>query len=105
MDLSQSENFAYKNETETEQMMLAGKGFAYTWTYSGADRLNADSKDKNFKFVQLAEPLSPEAKIVSTGTGGLGMYVTKNNKNVEATVKLLKYMFSEEGWRLGGMGS
>ena len=40
--MSQSENFAYKNETETEQMVLAGKGFAYTWTYSAADRLNAD---------------------------------------------------------------
>ena len=98
-----SENYAYKNETETEQMMLAGKGFAYTWTYSGADRLNADAKGK-YEFVQLAQPLSPDAKIVSTGTGGLGAYVTKNNKNVEAAVKFLKYMYSEEGWRLGEWG-
>ena len=98
-----SENFAYKNETETEQMMLAGKGFAYTWTYSGADRLNADAKGK-YEFVQLAQPLSPDAKIVSTGTGGLGAYVTKNNKNVEAAVKFLKYMYSEKGWRLGEWG-
>ncbi|MDQ0920358.1 hypothetical protein [Paenibacillus sp. V4I5] len=99
-----SENFAYKNESETEQMVLAGKGFAYTWTYSAADRLNADSKDKNLKFVQLAEPLGPNASIISTGTGGLGMYVTKNNKNVEATVRLLKYLFSEDGWRTAEWG-
>jgi putative aldouronate transport system substrate-binding protein len=99
-----SENFAYKNETETEQMVLAGKGFAYTWTYSAADRLNADSKDKNMKFVQLAEPLGPNATVISTGTGGLGMYVTKNNKKVEATIRLLKYLFSEDGWRTAEWG-
>ncbi|MGC5772416.1 extracellular solute-binding protein [Paenibacillus pabuli] len=98
-----SENFAYKNESETEQMMLANKGFAYTWTYAAADRLNADGKGK-YPFVQLAEPLGPEAKIVSTGTGGLGVYVTKNNKDVEASVRLLEYMFTEEGWRLGEWG-
>ncbi|MBW5446460.1 hypothetical protein GE107_10345 [Cohnella sp. CFH 77786] len=98
-----SENYAYKNESETEQMMLNGKGFAYTWTYSGADRMNADAKGK-YKFVQLAEPLSPEASIVSTGTGGLGVYVTKNNKDVEASVRLLKYMFTDAGWKLGEWG-
>ncbi|OMF46973.1 hypothetical protein BK138_32675 [Paenibacillus rhizosphaerae] len=98
-----SENFAYKNESETEQMMLSGKGFAYTWTYSGADRLTADSKGK-LKFVQLAEPLSPKASIVSTGTGGLGIYVTKDNKNLEASVRFLKYLFSEDGWRLAEWG-
>jgi len=98
-----SENFAYKNESDTEQMVLSGKGFAYTWTYSNADRLNADGKGK-YTFVNVAEPLSPQAKIVSTGTGGLGVYVTKDNKNVEASVRFLKYMFSEEGWRLGEWG-
>jgi putative aldouronate transport system substrate-binding protein len=98
-----AENFAYKNESETEQMMLAGKGFAYTWVNSGADRMNADAKGK-YTFVQLAEPLGPDANIVNTGTGGIGVYVTKNNKNVEATVKFLKYMFSEKGWRLGQWG-
>ncbi|RKP56283.1 extracellular solute-binding protein [Cohnella endophytica] len=98
-----SENFAYKNETETEQMMLDGKGFAYTWTYSGAERMNADGKGIH-QFVQLAEPLGPDASVVSTGTGGLGVYVTKDNKNVEASVKFLKYMYSEEGWRLGEWG-
>lgn len=99
-----SENFAYKNETETEQMMQAGKGFAYTWTYSGADRLNAGAKASGFEFVNLAEPLSPDAKVISTGTGGLGVYVTKNNSNVEATVKLLEYLYSEEGWRTAEWG-
>lgn len=99
-----SENFAYKNETETEQMMAAGKGFAYTWTYSGAERLNADNKDNGLSFVQLAEPLGPEASILSSGTGGLGMYVTKSNKNVEATVQFLKYLFSEDGWRTAEWG-
>ncbi|MDG0791533.1 extracellular solute-binding protein [Cohnella ginsengisoli] len=98
-----SENFAYKNESDTEQMMLSGKGFAYTWTYSNADRLNADGKGK-YPFVNIAEPLGPKASIVSTGTGGLGVYVTKDNKNVEASVRFLKYMFSEEGWRLGEWG-
>ncbi|WP_168120556.1 extracellular solute-binding protein [Paenibacillus sp. HB172176] len=96
-----SENFAYKNETETEQMMVSGKGFGYTWTYSGADRLNAES---DYDFIQLAEPLSDDASVVSTGTGGLGMYVTKDNKDVEATVKFLEYLYSEEGWRLAEWG-
>ncbi|NMO94911.1 extracellular solute-binding protein [Paenibacillus lemnae] len=99
-----SENFAYKNESETEQMMVSGKGFAYTWTYSGADRLNAASKDTGNEFMMLAEPLGPDASVTSTGTGGLGMYVTKDNKNVEATVKFLEYLYSEEGWRTAQWG-
>jgi len=101
-----SENFAYTNEGQTEEMVLAEKGFAYTWTYSGADRLNASAKQqgKDFSFVQLAEPLSPDAKVYSTGVGGLGMYVTKDNKNVEATVKFIEYLFSEEGWKLAQWG-
>ncbi|WP_028608993.1 extracellular solute-binding protein [Paenibacillus harenae] len=99
-----SENFAYKNESETEQMMLAGKGFAYTWTYSGADRLNASGKESGLEFVQLAEPLGDKASVISTGTGGLGVYVTKDNKDVEATVRFLEYLYSEEGWRLAEWG-
>jgi ABC-type sugar transport system, periplasmic component len=101
-----SENFAYTNESQTEEMMLAEKGFAYTWTYSGADRMNANAaaQGKPFRFIQLAEPLSPDATIFSTGVGGLGMYVTKSNRNVEATVRFLAYLFSEEGWRLAQWG-
>jgi len=99
-----SENFAYKNESETEQMMMASKGFAYTWVYSGADRMNATAKDKDFTFVQLAEPLGPNASIMSTGTGGLGLYVTRSNEKLEDTVKFLKYLYSEEGWRTAQWG-
>ncbi|WP_338787232.1 extracellular solute-binding protein [Metabacillus sp. FJAT-53654] len=97
-----SENFAYTNEGQTEEMMMSEKGFGYSWTYSGADRLNSSAKD--FKFVNVADPLSPNAKIYNTGVGGLGMYVTKNNKNIEATVKFLEYLYSDEGWKLAQWG-
>lgn len=99
-----SENFAYKNETETEQMMKASKAFSYTWTYSGADRLNSIAKEEGLSFVQLAEPLSPEAAIYSNGTGGLGLYVTRSNKKLEDTVRFLKYLYSDEGWKTAQWG-
>lgn len=99
-----SENYAYKNESETEQMMLNGQGFAYTWTYSGADRLNPTASAKGMEFMQVAEPLSADTAIYSTGTGGLGMYVTRSNKHVEKTVKFLEYLFSKEGWELAQWG-
>lgn len=99
-----SENFAYKNEIQTQEMMTGGKGFAYTWTSQGADRLNAAVGGSDMRFAELAEPLSPEAKILSSGNGYFGFYVTKSNKNLEQTMKFLSYLYSEEGWQTAQWG-
>ncbi|WP_020619810.1 extracellular solute-binding protein [Paenibacillus daejeonensis] len=99
-----SENFAYKNEVQTQEMMTGGKGFAYTWTSQGADRLNAAVGDSGMTFAELADPLSPDAKIHNSGNGYFGLYVTKSNKHLEETMKLVSYLFSEEGWQTAQWG-
>jgi len=99
-----SENFAYKNEMQTQEMMTGGKGFAYTWTSQGADRLNAAVGDSGLKFSELAEPLSPDAKIYNSGNGYFGLYVTKSNKKLAETMKFISYLFSEEGWQTAQWG-
>lgn len=99
-----AENYAYKSEDQGKQLMYSGKGFAFAWTTQGSDRLTAEGKDSGYKFVNLPLKLSDSFKYVSTSAGWQGVYITKNNKNVEASIKLMEFLRSEEGQRLAMWG-
>jgi len=100
------ENYAYKNEDLAKELMTGGKGFAYVWTNGVADRLNADvaGNDKGIVFTQIGKPLSPDAVIERTDTGWSGVFITRNNRNPEKSIKLMQFLMSEEGQRLSMWG-
>ncbi|MFD2877114.1 hypothetical protein ACFTAO_15750 [Paenibacillus rhizoplanae] len=52
----------------------------------------------------LPSALTKEAKKVSTGLGFAGTFITKKNKNAEASIKLLQYLASDEGRKLTMFG-
>lgn len=99
-----AENYAYKSEDQGKQLMYSGKGFAYAWTTQGADRLTLDAKDNGYKFVSLPVKISDNYKNVQTSVGWQGVYITKKNKNPEASIKLMQFLRSEEGQRLAMWG-
>ena len=93
-----AENFAYKDEAQTQQMMLDGKGFAYTWASGGADTLKAASQ--KYEFVNIAEPLSPDMEYYDTSSGWSGLFVTNNNKHLQETMNFIQFLYSEKGQQL-----
>ena len=92
-----AENYAYKSEDQAKQLVTGGKAFAYSWMTNSADRLNAEIEDKDFTFVQLSNMLTEDAKSYQYNTGWSGVFITKNNKNPEASIKFMEYLFSDEG--------
>ncbi|OME85222.1 hypothetical protein BK120_11910 [Paenibacillus sp. FSL A5-0031] len=99
-----AENFAYKNEDQAKQIMTSGKGFAYAWTTSGASRIGAETKDTNYKWMQLPAKISESFKSEHYGSGWQGVFITKKNKNPEAAIKLMQFLLSDEGQRLALWG-
>lgn len=100
------ENYAFKNEDQAKELMTSGKGFAYVWTASIADRLNSDTagNDKGMVFTQIGKPLTDKAKIYRTDTGWSGIVITKKNADPEKSIKLMQFLLSEEGQRLSMWG-
>ncbi|MFD2328051.1 hypothetical protein ACFSR7_02245 [Cohnella sp. GCM10020058] len=99
-----AENYAYKSEDQGKQLMYSGKGFAFAWTTQGSDLLTSAATDTGYKFVNLPLKLSDDFKYTSTSAGWQGVYITKNNKNPEASIKLMAFLRSEEGQRLAMWG-
>lgn len=99
-----AENFAYNNGDQAKQIVTSGKGFAYTWTIAGADRLTAETEEAGYKWVQLPTKISDTFKAENYGTGWQGVFISKNNKNPEAAIKLMQFLMSEEGQRLAMWG-
>lgn len=101
-----AENFAYANDQIDDQYATSGKAFAHSHTVSVAE-INNIAIEKNggsFKFKMLPSALSNEAKKVSSGTGWAGTFITKKNKNPEASIKLMQYLASDEGKKLTMFG-
>lgn len=59
--------------------------------------------DPNARIMESA-PLSQDGWYSRDGIGWSGVYITKNNKNPEATIKFMEFMFSDEGQRLSLWG-
>jgi len=101
-----AENFAYKNEDQAKQLALSGKAFAYEWTTNGAETFNAQIKANggDYSYTQIVNQLNDQAAIYKNSAGWSGTFITKNNKNPEKSIKLMQFLFSEEGDRLAKWG-
>ncbi|WP_339318916.1 extracellular solute-binding protein [Paenibacillus sp. FSL R10-2734] len=102
--LMSSENFTFKDAQQDDQYGLNGQVFALGGMI--ADTINAQLKtlNKDFSFNMVSKVLSEKAGTPMGGSGWSGVYITKNNKNVEASIKFMQFMLSEEGQRLGVWG-
>lgn len=99
-----AENFAYKNEDQAKQIMTSGKGFAYAWITAGADRLTSETEAAGYKWVQLPVKIRDTFKADNYASGWQGVFISKKNKNPEASIKLMQFLMSEEGQRLALWG-
>ncbi|WP_068787012.1 extracellular solute-binding protein [Paenibacillus phocaensis] len=101
-----AENYAYTNDQIDDQYALNGKAFAHSHTVSvgDTDNIKAKSSGKPYTFKMLPSALSDRTKIVSTGLGFAGTFITKKNKDPEASIKFLQYLASDEGKKLTMFG-
>jgi len=97
-----AENFAFSNDQIDDDYADSGKAFAHMHTVSIAesDNLDAQKKGQPFKWQMLPTALSPDAVLVSDGTGFAGTFITKNNKHPAESIHFLKYLASDEGKKL-----
>jgi putative aldouronate transport system substrate-binding protein len=102
----QSENYAYPNDQIDDQYAVNGKAFAHSHTVSTADTNNngIEKEGGSFRFKMLPSALSEDAVRVSWGTGWAGTFITKKNKDPEASIKFLQYLASDEGKKLTMFG-
>lgn len=100
-----AENYAYKSEDQGKQLMYNGNGFAYSWTTQGSDLLTSAAKEQGgYTFVNLPVRLTDNLKIVNSAVGWQGVFITKENKNPEASIKLMQFLQSDEGQKLALWG-
>jgi putative aldouronate transport system substrate-binding protein len=99
-----SENFTFKDAQQDDQLVLNGKAFAHGGGNADTTNPQLEKLGAAFKMTQVTKLLSDQAGIPMGGSGWAGMYITKKNKNPEAAIKFLKYMYSEEGQKLGLYG-
>lgn len=78
-------NLAYKSEDQAKQLATTGKAFAYTWE-------------------QLPIKISDDFVHECYDNGWQGVFITKNNKNPEASIKLMQFLTSDEGQQLALWG-
>jgi putative aldouronate transport system substrate-binding protein len=97
-----AENFTYSNDQIDNEYAESGRAFAHSHTVSTADSDNAaiESLGHDYRFTMIPSVLTDEAFNVDSSNGFSGVYITKNNKNPEKSIKLLEYLASEEGKEL-----
>lgn len=100
------ENFAFKDTVRDDDYVLKGKVFALVDNTNIFDTFNSQASDQGsgYSYTQLTKPLGSNPKEYFASVGWSGVYITKNNKNPEAAIKFMQYMFSEEGQKLGFWG-
>ena len=101
-----AENFAHTNDQIDDQYATSGKAFAHSHTVSVADADNIKIKNAgdSFTFKMLPSALSERTVSVSSGLGFAGTFITKKNKDPEASIKFLQYLASDEGKKLTMFG-
>lgn len=97
------DSFAY-DEATSDGMMYTGKSFSYlnatqgyanTMTSMGRKAL----KDEALNVLEM-NPLGDMASYRLTNLGWCGTFITKNCENPEAAIRLMQYLFSDEGAKL-----
>lgn len=101
-----AENFAYTNDQIDDQYATSGKAFAHSHTVSVADMDNIKVKNAggSYTFQMLPSAISKNTKAVSSGLGFAGTFITKKNKDPEASIKFLQFLASDEGKKLTMFG-
>lgn len=102
-----AEAYANENEADSHQMAYNGECFAYTWylSPSSLQTLNTESQNINPDAEwAVLEPLGGENAAYNTSKGWAGTFISKSCKNPEAAIKLVEFLFSEEGSRLSKWG-
>lgn len=101
-----AENFAYTNDQIDDQYATSGKAFSHMHTVSIADSDNSKVKNEggSYTFKMLPSAISENTIAVSSGLGFAGTFITKNNKDPEASIKFLEYLASDEGKKLTMFG-
>ncbi|TFE27490.1 extracellular solute-binding protein [Cohnella luojiensis] len=101
-----AENFAYTNDQIDDQYATSGKAFAHSHTVSIAesDNIKIKTAGSSYTFKMLPSALSKDTKAVSSGLGFAGTFITKQNKDPEASIKFIQYLASDEGKKLTMFG-
>jgi putative aldouronate transport system substrate-binding protein len=99
-----AETFAYKNEDQAKSLVTSGKAFAYAWTTGGAEMLTAATEGTGMEWEHLPVKINEDYEHLRTDVGWQGVFITKNNKNPEASIKLMQYLQSDEGQKLAMWG-
>jgi putative aldouronate transport system substrate-binding protein len=99
-----AENFTFKDAQQDDQYVLNGEAFAHGGGNADTTNPQLEKLGKPYKMQQVTKLLSNEAGIPMGGSGWAGMYITKNNKKLEASIKFLQFMYSQEGQKLGLYG-
>jgi putative aldouronate transport system substrate-binding protein len=100
------ENFTFADDKKDDQLVLSGKAFAHMYVMRVADENNAalEKQGEDFSFKLITQPLRDDTVHVNSGIGWSGAFITKNNKNPEASIKFMEFMMSDEGQKLGLWG-
>lgn len=101
-----AENFAFTTDDDCSEYVLNGNAFALSWIASVAGRVNSSiaAAGGNSSYTTIKNMLTDKAKFNYTSNGWAGVYITKNCKNPEAAIKMLQYLFTEEGQHLSFWG-
>jgi putative aldouronate transport system substrate-binding protein len=102
-----AENFAFKNASESEAFVTSGKAFTYAHCGNNSVKLTSmgQAADPNTKWVAVDPKLGGDkVRLITSGTGWCGTFITRKNKNPEAMIKMLQFLYSLEGQRLSQWG-
>lgn len=99
-----ADNFSWES-ADSEAAMSSGKAFAIVGNTqgNGAAILNGLSGIAPDAEIWEMKPLS-DNKLINSEIGWCGTFITKNNKNPEASIRFMQFLFSEEGQKLTQWG-
>lgn len=99
-----ADNFSWES-ADTQAAFSSGKTFAVVGNTQGtAANILTGLKDiaPDAEIYEM-KPLS-DYPLINSEIGWCGTFITKNNKNPEASIRLMQFLFSEEGQKLSQWG-
>ena len=99
-----ADNFSWES-ADAQSAMSSGKAFARVGNTQGtaSDILTGLKDIEPDAEIYQMKPLSDD-KLINSEIGWCGTFITKNNKNPEASIRLMKFLFSDEGQKLTQWG-
>lgn len=90
-----------KNETELNDKAMKNQyGLTYRWwTWEPKIEMELQKVDPNVSFARIAPPIGPDGTSAVRGVGAVNgcVVILKNAKNVDACLRLINYLHSENG--------